>query len=45
MEKKAYTPPAIKSEEIQIGVFGCYGGGTWNPPPRRRRGFWWWWPF
>ncbi len=28
--QKTYVEPTIKSEEIEIGVFGCYGGG--KPP-------------
>ena len=38
-QKREYTPPQIRSEEIEIGVFGNYGGGgsdDWclrrNPP-------------
>ena len=26
MKKKPYSPPVIKSEPIQVGVFGKYGG-------------------
>jgi len=26
-QKREYTPPQIRSEEIEIGVFGNYGGG------------------
>jgi hypothetical protein len=44
VQKKAYTPPAVKSESIEIGVFGAYGGGGGNPQPRpRRRRRWWFW--
>jgi len=34
MNKKMYSKPLLKSESIEIGVFGCYGshgGGTWSP--------------
>lgn len=24
--KKAYVSPSIKTEQVEIGVFGCYGG-------------------
>lgn len=34
--KKAYTAPIIKTEKVEMGVFGCYGssgssdGGGWH---------------
>jgi len=35
MNKKMYIKPTLKSESIEIGVFGCYGGtgdgGQWSP--------------
>ena len=42
--KKTYEAPVIVSESVQIGVFGCYSGGTgsWTWGRRRRRWFWWW---
>jgi hypothetical protein len=30
MKKKAYTAPVIKSESIQVGVFGNYNNGNHN---------------
>ncbi len=48
--KKHYSAPKITSEEITIGVFGCYGGTGHNPP--YGGGNWWgggwfggWWNF
>jgi len=32
--KKTYTTPTIRSENFEIGVFGCYGGGGYG-------GGWW----
>ncbi|MBN2544285.1 MAG: hypothetical protein JXB50_00720 [Spirochaetes bacterium] len=32
MNKKMYSKPLLKSESIEIGVFGCYGStSTWTP--------------
>jgi len=31
--KKSYSTPTIRSENLEIGVFGCYGGtssGWWT---------------
>jgi hypothetical protein len=43
-KKKAYDAPVVKSEPIQVGVFGSYGGApSIVPKPwkrRRRRGNW-----
>jgi hypothetical protein len=38
MKKKLYSAPVIKSESIQIGVFGKYGSISVKPRawPRRR---------
>jgi hypothetical protein len=30
--RKAYMAPAIRTENIEIGVFGCYGGGNGGFP-------------
>ncbi len=44
--RKVYTTPKIVSEEVKIGVFGCYGGTGQNHPGG---GNWWgdwfggWW--
>ncbi len=42
--KKAYVSPSIKTEMIEVGVFGCHYGGYsgggynhYNPKP----GGWW----
>jgi hypothetical protein len=45
--KKTYVTPAVKTEEVEMGVFGCYGGTgassskQWKIRRKRR----WWWPF
>ena len=48
MKKKTYSAPLIRSEAIQVGVFGSYGSVA--PPafglfkikkPKRRRGRHW----
>jgi len=31
MKKKLYSSPVVKSEPIQVGVFGNYGGVPANP--------------
>lgn len=33
--KKSYVSPSIKTEMIEIGVFGCYGGGGEGRPRER----------
>ena len=47
--QKTYVAPAIKSEEIEIGVFGCYGGFTQKPPAafsfKKKHGKRNWWDF
>jgi hypothetical protein len=37
-EKRAYTAPEGRSEEIKVGVFGNYGSAT-NPRTPRAGGF------
>jgi hypothetical protein len=35
--KRAYIPPKVKTEKVELGVFGCYGSGggdiweQWTP--------------
>lgn len=40
MEKKEYSKPILKKEELQLGVFGTYG----RTPPSTGGWWWWWWP-
>jgi hypothetical protein len=51
MAKRLYSAPVVKTESVQIGVFGNYGssgpGGGFKflPKPRGRKGGWWSWRF
>jgi hypothetical protein len=46
MSKKTYAAPFVKTEKVEIGVFGCYGtttgGGGFSlpgkPNSKRRKG-------
>jgi hypothetical protein len=47
--KKLYSAPVVKTESIELGVFGSYGSGGFGggfkflPKPRGRKGGWWPW--
>ncbi len=49
MGKKQYSAPVVKTESVQIGVFGSYGacgpgsGPKFPPMPKGKKGGWWPW--
>ncbi len=48
MTKKTYTPPELKTLEIDLGVFGNYGsddGGDDGGGCGDDGGWWDWWPW
>jgi hypothetical protein len=49
MAKKFYSAPVVKTESVQIGVFGSYGssgpGGGFRFPPKPKGGRFGWWPW
>jgi|WetSurMetagenome_2_1015567.scaffolds.fasta_scaffold823759_2 hypothetical protein len=47
MLKKSYSAPMLRSENVELGVFGSYGQQptTYQKPMKKKRmWFWsWWW--
>lgn len=39
--KKVYTTPQLTTEQLNIGVFGCYGSGGNGKAKKPPRGWWW----
>jgi hypothetical protein len=44
MVKKTYSAPLLKSENVEIGVFGSYGRRlpVIQRPMKKKMWFWWW---